>query len=697
MKRLKRIMALVIAMAMVLGLMSMSAFADTNNLVNDAKLTVTGLDEGDNVKYYQVIKWNQNTGWGFTDQFAGLAELSIADIKTDSETVDSRIDSVLKYIIGVNAESTIDQNGVATADLSKPAIEGKINSKLAGIIAKMANTPIVADGEIVGSEGKWEKTIDQTPAAAGLYTVLVAAKNSGVVYNPIFVASDYYNPEEDGVPAQNASATWPVVNLLPDGSNAAAANSYSDSAMAKKTTIEVNKKVADTDGTTPDTWVDGELTGIEKNNDGNYSEDAASTSKVGDIVTFTVDTIIPLYAGNYSTDSKQLTFNIYDTMSTGLELVDNSVEVKTGATAGSETALSPTTDSRVNYSLTTVKTGNGSDKNVSVVFTDAYLKSLTTPQHVVVTYKAKITDTAATNVNNENNTVQVEYSNNPTDANSVGVLKDVAEHYTFSLDASALGVEGYENSELVKVGVDKDGNEIQNLKKTGYSNGTEHSALEGAKFGLYTDTGCTTLFTSGIYTSSEPDNANAAVLSTDGNGKLNFKGLDVGTYYLKEVSAPNGYIKSDIVYKIEIKGTFEEREVKETVSTPLTDGKTTNEEVTYKTKVLTSYTVKVVNLKADGTEENDGTTSTYTVSHGTDQPVSGEDYYANTGITVDHTSTATGETAATGSDQSHKLINTQGTPLPATGGIGTTIFYTIGAILVIGAGVILITRRRMDA
>ena len=36
------------------------------------------------------------------------------------------------------------------------------------------------------------------------------------------------------------------------------------------------------------------------------------------------------------------------------------------------------------------------------------------------------------------------------------------------------------------------------------------------------------------------------------------------------------------------------------------------------------------------------------------------------------------------------------TELPSTGGIGTTIFYVVGAILVIGAGVVLITRRRMD-
>ena len=39
----------------------------------------------------------------------------------------------------------------------------------------------------------------------------------------------------------------------------------------------------------------------------------------------------------------------------------------------------------------------------------------------------------------------------------------------------------------------------------------------------------------------------------------------------------------------------------------------------------------------------------------------------------------------------------QGSVLPSTGGIGTTIFYIIGAILVIGAGVVLVTRRRMNA
>ena len=41
--------------------------------------------------------------------------------------------------------------------------------------------------------------------------------------------------------------------------------------------------------------------------------------------------------------------------------------------------------------------------------------------------------------------------------------------------------------------------------------------------------------------------------------------------------------------------------------------------------------------------------------------------------------------------------NNAGNELPSTGGIGTTIFYIVGAILLIGAVVVLVTRRRADA
>ena len=45
--------------------------------------------------------------------------------------------------------------------------------------------------------------------------------------------------------------------------------------------------------------------------------------------------------------------------------------------------------------------------------------------------------------------------------------------------------------------------------------------------------------------------------------------------------------------------------------------------------------------------------------------------------------------------QSATVINKSGSVLPSTGGMGTTIFYVIGGALVITAGVLLVTKRRM--
>ena len=43
-----------------------------------------------------------------------------------------------------------------------------------------------------------------------------------------------------------------------------------------------------------------------------------------------------------------------------------------------------------------------------------------------------------------------------------------------------------------------------------------------------------------------------------------------------------------------------------------------------------------------------------------------------------------------------KVENNTGAELPSTGGIGTTIFYIVGAVLVLGASVLLVTKRRMN-
>ena len=42
------------------------------------------------------------------------------------------------------------------------------------------------------------------------------------------------------------------------------------------------------------------------------------------------------------------------------------------------------------------------------------------------------------------------------------------------------------------------------------------------------------------------------------------------------------------------------------------------------------------------------------------------------------------------------IVNNSGATLPETGGIGTTIFYAVGGLLVVGAGVLLVTRKRMS-
>ena len=47
--------------------------------------------------------------------------------------------------------------------------------------------------------------------------------------------------------------------------------------------------------------------------------------------------------------------------------------------------------------------------------------------------------------------------------------------------------------------------------------------------------------------------------------------------------------------------------------------------------------------------------------------------------------------------QVQKIENKSGAILPSTGGMGTTLLYIIGAILVVGAGVLLVARRRMHS
>ena len=54
-----------------------------------------------------------------------------------------------------------------------------------------------------------------------------------------------------------------------------------------------------------------------------------------------------------------------------------------------------------------------------------------------------------------------------------------------------------------------------------------------------------------------------------------------------------------------------------------------------------------------------------------------------------------GKITNTSDDNTVKIQNNSGAELPSTGGMGTTLFYALGAVLVIGAGVAMVTKKRM--
>lgn len=119
-------------------------------------------------------------------------------------------------------------------------------------------------------------------------------------------------------------------------------------------------------------------------------------------------------------------------------------------------------------------------------------------------------------------------------------------------------------------------------------------------------------------------------------------------------------------------------------------------------KAATTATVTWVNDVKDATEyksDDKGAVTAFTGLAGGEYTLventvpSGYNKAADQTFTVE----TTGETTYTEANlvQTASVANNAGTELPSTGGMGTTIFYVLGTILVIGAGMVLISRRRM--
>lgn len=113
-----------------------------------------------------------------------------------------------------------------------------------------------------------------------------------------------------------------------------------------------------------------------------------------------------------------------------------------------------------------------------------------------------------------------------------------------------------------------------------------------------------------------------------------------------------------------------------------------------------SNTVSWVKDQDDATEvttDNEGDASFNGLENGTYKLVETEAPAGYNKLTEEVTVSINYANDTSNAGLTTEVKNFSGTTLPSTGGMGTTIFYIVGGILVVGAGVLLITKKRMDA
>ncbi len=72
-------------------------------------------------------------------------------------------------------------------------------------------------------------------------------------------------------------------------------------------------------------------------------------------------------------------------------------------------------------------------------------------------------------------------------------------------------------------------------------------------------------------------------------------------------------------------------------------------------------------------------------------------YIGNEDVTDEDADKLNQDAPVAGDGAAIQVVNKTGTLLPSTGGIGTTIFYAVGAALVVGAGILLFVKKRMGS
>lgn len=337
----------------------------------------------------------------------------------------------------------------------------------------------------------------------------------------------------------------------------------------------------------------GSVPTVEKKIVENSEKKVVGDYNIGDTVTYELTGTLPENYGDYETYK----YVFHDKLSDGLTFNSGSVTVKVGET---------TIDSS-NYSVVTEGLNDGCTFEVQFANLKT-ISGLTKDSKITVSYTATVNSNAVIGSTGNPNTVTLEFSNNPNKGGEGDTNKtpeDKVVVFTFELDVTK---------------VDGDNSE----KK-----------LEGAQFVLLnSDKNKVATVVDGKLTGwgdvlgedeSWPENS---VLTSDKDGLFKIQGLDAGTYYLKEIKAPDGYnlLANDI--KVVIEATYDENGEK---------------------------TLKTLTIKVDDGEAANGTIQTGIVE-----------------ATVENKSGAT---------------------LPSTGGMGTTLFYVVGGLLVAGAVIVMISKK----
>ena len=252
---------------------------------------------------------------------------------------------------------------------------------------------------------------------------------------------------------------------------------------------------------------------IDKQVEGNSTEnnDKVNDASIGDTVNFKVTIDAKKGAQNYV---------FHDTMSAGLTFNANSVVVKKG-----ETKATVNTD----YTVKTKQTNPAVTDacTFEVAFTESFCNGLTDADKIYITYSATLNENAHIgNAGNENMGV-LKYGEN----NNLETKPSTTKTYTWDFDVLKFG------------------------------NGDQNKVLKGAEFVVLSQnkqkvakvvngkmTGWVDVPTVNPVTWPA-----GTVLTTNEQGKIDVKGLDAGTYHLREVKAPDGYnkLKDDKEFTIE--------------------------------------------------------------------------------------------------------------------------------------------------